>query len=73
MNENGVIYIKNQKIYVFCLNALRHDVTVNNIYKLTFHTENTLFLLTTTNWVSLFSEKKIDINSDIYTKSINII
>jgi hypothetical protein len=72
LNENGVKYIKNQKIYVFCFNALRHSVTVNDIYKLTFHIENTLFLLTATNWESLFTEK-IDINSDDYTKSINII
>ena len=51
---------------------MSRSVTVNNIFKLTFHTENTLFVLTTTNWVSLFREK-IYINSKNYTKSINII
>jgi len=60
-------------MYVFCLNAFRHSVTVSNIYKLTFHIDNTLFLLTTTTWMSLFREKKIDINSDNYKKSINLI
>jgi hypothetical protein len=72
LNENGVKYVGNQKIYLCCLNALRHTVTVNYIYKLTFHIKNTLFLLTATKWVSLFREK-IYINSDNYAKSINTI
>jgi hypothetical protein len=51
-------------------NALRHDVTVSNICKLSFHTENTPFLFTKTNWVSLFREI-FDIYSANHTKSTN--